>query len=537
MRVTVYLLRESADLSGESLRRPSGYKERPLIPAEDGVRWRLFVYQGCDKPVCWHDYLVPLLDPADDDEPITGRSAGAVLLVEAHARLFAITFGYGFQAIDKSLIEHDFGLKVAANSIDPDRVNLADTRGLGRGRRNATSRLPTPNEVFALGLLTDEEWIRRFGGEVKIPGFAKTVSGSDALQLNVDSFDFTALSDKLGRVLELYRSDDYTSIFPFLDYFRRETDKEKIAELDTLIGEAIRDRDCEVGFALPDDADVAADLFRVSRRRAGEIVTELLAEDVYSAIDDVDGWADPLNAVKVQAFDSGGEPINEREPLRNYVVGSVRSNLNGRPQDYALTAGTWIRINNDYVELVNRYMRDSIVDMTRDLDLPTWDDQLLLEENIPGNYGEERYNNWLGQELPDAIVLDRQLYRDRPGVKIEVCDVLTRDKKLLCVKRMDGSDKMSHLFQQGSLSARMLLDDNDYRERVMNDLRRLDPSAEFGSASEWTVVYAIATSKEGDLGDIMYFFSRAALKMHGEAVGGRGFKVAIAKVRHTALVK
>ncbi|WP_433654324.1 DUF6119 family protein [Nocardia sp. CA-128927] len=134
-------------------------------------------------------------------------------------------------------------------------------------------------------------------------------------------------------------------------------------------------------------------------------------------------------------------------------------------------------------------------------------------------------------------VLDRQLYRGRPGTNIEVCDVLTRDKKLLCVKRMDGSDKMSHLFQRGSMSARMLLDDNDYRERVMGGLHRLDPSAEFGSAGEWTVVYAIATGKEGDLGEIMYFFSRAALKMHGAAVGGRGFKVAIAKIRHTAIAK
>ncbi|WP_191093856.1 DUF6119 family protein [Nocardia colli] len=536
MRVTVYLLREHARLSEEVLRQPNGYKERPLIPAEDGVRWRLFVYQGSDKPVCWHDYLVPLLDHTDGDEPITGRSAGAVLIVEAHARLFAITFGYGFQAIEKSLIEHDFGLKVAANSINPDRVNLADTRGLGKGRRNASSRLPTPNEAFALGLLTDEEWIRRFGGEVKIPGFAKTVNGSDALQLNVDSFDFTALSGKLGKVLELYGSDDYTSIFPFLDYFRRETDKEKIAELDTQITTAMRDRDPEIGFALPDDSDLAADWFRLSRRRTGGMVAELLADDVYSAIDGVDGWSDPLNAVKVQAFDLGGEPINEKEPLRNYVVGSAKSILNGRAQDYALTAGTWIRINNDYVDLVNRYMRDSILDMTEDLHLPAWDDQFLLD-NVPGKYGEERYNNWLGQKLPDAIVLDRQLYRGRPGVKIEVCDVLTRDKKLLCVKRMDGSDKMSHLFQQGSVSARMLLDDNDYREKVMDDLRRLDPSAEFGSASEWTVVYAIATSKKGNLEDIMYFFSRAALKMHGEAIGSRGFKVAIAKIRHAAIAK
>lgn len=246
----------------------------------------------------------------------------------------------------------------------------------------------------------------------------------------------------------------------------------------------------------------------------------MLAEDIYGAIDGLSGWSDPLNEVKVQAFDLTGESINPKEPLRNYVVGSVNSTRNGRAQDYVLTAGAWVRISGDYVALVDRYVRDNIVDMTTTLNLPGWDDRYLVDNNVPGTYGEQRYNNWLGQMLSDAVVLDRQLYRGRPGMRVEVCDVLIRGKILLCVKRMDGSDKMSQLFQQGSVSARMLLDDNDYRAKVMEDLRRIDPAAEFGSANEWTVVYGIATSKPGKLADIMYFFSRVALKMHGEAMEG-----------------
>ncbi|MFE9748702.1 hypothetical protein ACFYOT_27665 [Saccharothrix saharensis] len=50
--------------------------------------------------------------------------------MEFDERVFAVTFGTGFH---------------------------------GKGKRNATSRLAQPGEVFAMGLSTDEEWIRQFG--------------------------------------------------------------------------------------------------------------------------------------------------------------------------------------------------------------------------------------------------------------------------------------------------------------------------------------------------------------------------------------
>ncbi len=179
-------------------------------------------------------------------------------------------------------------------------------------------------------------------------------------------------------------------------------------------------------------------------------------------------------------------------------------------------------------------MRDNVTDLTNDLQLPDWDDKFLIDRGIEGKYGEERYNRWLVESRNDAIHLDRDFYYPQPGSKIEICDALTRDKLLICVKRMDGSDKMSHLFQQGQVSARMLMLDVKYRNAVMSKLRELDPTAEFGRPSDWTVVYAIATSKLGNLKDEMYFFSRAALRIHGQSVisGGFGFKLAIAKIRH-----
>lgn len=528
MRITLYLLRDKAVLAKQTLRNHELYVEQRLVdPAEDVSGWLLFVRKSVEHMPNWFEHLQPIM-LQEDAQRVTTKSAGAVLLVQAHGRLFAVTFGTGFHAVDAALLEPDFGLRVAANCIDYDGLTLADARGLGKGKRNATSRLAQPGEMFALGLLTDEEWIRQFGGEVNIPGFAKSAKGADALQLNIDDFNLFDLSAKLRQALDLYEAETYREIFPFLDYFRRESDKEAIKKLDGLMAESMRARDPEIGFALPDEFDLVADRYVMSRYRKHVLLAELRTEDVYAAIDEVNGWRDPLNSIKVVALDLDGNEVRPKEPLRKYVVGAARLEVDGGHRDYATTAGQWFRVDLEYAEIVDRYLQDNVPDVTDQLDLPKWDDD-FLKANVEGKYGEDRYNRYSCDQLGHGL-LDRDFYRGRAGEQVEICDQLTPAKQLVCVKRMDGSDKMSHLFQQGSVSASLIMTNDAYRAKLMAKLRELVADAEFGNATEWTIVYAVATSKGGNLKDIMPFFSRAALRMHSIAIKATGIKVAVAKI-------
>ena len=348
------------------------------------------------------------------------------------------------------------------------------------------------------------------------------------LQLNIEAFSLFNLSDKLRQALDLFEAEDYRQYFPFLDYFRRETNKDVITELDLILTDSMKNRDPAIGFASPDEFNLDADAYELSRHRQTVRLTELRTEDVYAATDALGAWEHPLQSVKVTAYDLDGDIVRDKEALRPYVVASVLRPAGDGHQHYATTAGAWFRVDQAYVDLVDRYLRDNVTDVTADLQLPVWDDD-YLKQHVEGRYGEERYNRWVSKERGFAL-LDRDLYRGRSGEKVEICDMLTRDKQLICVKRMDGSDKMSHLFQQGSVSAQMLMTNDDYRAKLMAKLRELDPSADFGNPSNWTVVYAVATSKPGDLKQIMYFFSRAALRTHGLAIKGSGIKVAVAKI-------
>ncbi|RSM85181.1 hypothetical protein DMH04_17935 [Kibdelosporangium aridum] len=243
MRVTLYLLRKDTSLTKEILRKHQLYTERSLRDLDDeSAEWQFFVRQGFDYQPRWFEHVNLILAPTDS-EPVYAKSAGAVLLVRVDDRVFAVTFGLGFHSIGAEITEPDFGLRVTANCVGKNGLTMADARGLGKGKRNAFSRLPSPGEMFSLGLLTDEEWIRKFGGEVEITGFAKSAAGADALQLNIEDFRLVDLPAKLRQALKLYESDSYQLYFPFLDYFRRVSDKELIGELDGLLVESMRARD------------------------------------------------------------------------------------------------------------------------------------------------------------------------------------------------------------------------------------------------------------------------------------------------------
>jgi hypothetical protein len=47
-----------------------------------------------------------------------------------------------------------------------------------------------------------------------------------------------------------------------------------------------------------------------------------------------------------------------------------------------------------------------------------------------------------------------------------------------------------------------------YQDRVMGYLNEIRPGASFGRHDQWSVVYCIATSKEGSLAECLYFLAR-----------------------------
>jgi uncharacterized protein (TIGR04141 family) len=530
MRITLYLYREGIPLAKDRLRQSARYEEVPLRePDGDDLRWRFFYQQRPQQPVRWLSHVQPIF--RDTVAPVTlfGQSAGAVLLVAAHDRLWAVTFGTGYHAVDPS----EFELKVAANSVNPARMTLAETRGLDKGTRNAISSLSVPNRMFALRVATNEEWVRRFGGKVANTSFAVSVSGADSLRLNLDDFHLSDIDTKLGEILACYQSEQYKQHFGFLDYFRRLPSQSPLVDhLYDQVVDRMRERDQDIGFAAPDELEFYnPDYYELKHGRRSVIRTELSTEQVYSALDELDAWRDPLRSVRVTAF-GATEPYDERRLLERYVVANVSAGPDHRDEEYALTAGAWFKVDQSYAERINRFM-EHVEDITDERQLPVWDDE-WLSANVEGPYPEARYNRHVSQSRGFAL-LDRNLYYGptQTGQRVEICDLLTPDRQLICVKRLDGSDKMVQLFEQGMYSAGMMRDEA-YRARTIRDFEAAGGSGGFGEPANWTYVFAIATSKPGQLADCLPFFSKVSLNANIDAITDKGFNVAIAKINRAA---
>jgi uncharacterized protein (TIGR04141 family) len=284
----------------------------------------------------------------------------------------------------------------------------------------------------------------------------------------------------------------------------------------------------DLGFAAPDPFEqLHVDHF-VIRYRKDQLIEELTTDEVYAALRQLKlPQTDPMHRVSVFALNEEDELVDKKYDLYNYIQAQVR-----RPEGlYALTAGAWFRIASSYLEEVDSYLA-TIDDLTAELNLPVWNrkelDKVIKESGDKSLTAEGLYNSSLADDRGLALLDKRNLYFGR-NQKIEICDLLTSDRKLLCVKRASQSSTLSHLFAQGSVSA-SLMNEPAYRERLMESLAQLVEGPGYGNPADWTFVYAIATEKSGPLSKSLFFFSKVNLVTNVRAIRSRSYKTAVARI-------
>lgn len=124
-----------------------------------------------------------------------------------------------------------------------------------------------------------------------------------------------------------------------------------------------------------------------------------------------------------------------------------------------------------------------------------------------------------------------------PHQKVEVCDFLTRGYDFVCVKKMEDSATMSHLFSQAAVSADLYsvnavgqgANAIGYADHVRS-LYRAKWGASDGVEANRRMVLAIATDKPGPIAQSLYFFSKVNLVQRAMDLRKSGFKVGIAKI-------
>jgi uncharacterized protein (TIGR04141 family) len=524
VELTFYKLRDNLEDGDWGLR--SVVSEYSLVPVREipGVVIQLYVRMSKVNIPRWQEdlMLIALDQHSEFLKGLRNQSTGALLLIERQGQRYILVYGSGRHAVDPNKIEVGFGLRVAANVVDPEALKGVDTRSIiGSGRSQVVS-MPSVGPLYRLGIEPTVDLVRSLEGKPP-EEFANGIAGGDVLRLTLKSFSFNNLPQKLDEITAAYDSEAYRESFPFLDYFTRvpRTSSEIRMKLYAEVEELILSGSRDIDFMNPDlDRQDKPERFVLkSGRRVSPDLAELDRETILSLVADW-GVTNPMKSLQVHAYYEGVE-----QPYSSSLLPYIVTEIHLGNRIYAPCAGAWYRVDKDHLQGLQERI-NQLPDLTSALSLPPWH---------KGYANEADYNNETHPRNEVPVVLDKALFYNRGGrnLKVEVCDLLTRHKELICVKKMKDSATLSHLFAQGSVSAQLTRDNARYRSTLLDHFRKLAPDSSIGPPSDWTIVFAVATDRPGRVADSLFFFSKVNLEIAARAIQSAGMRVALAKINNT----
>ena len=517
MQITLYMLNRDLEMDDpgfrESIQKYRTIANRGIEGLHDVV---LRVDQSGPEPPLWQRDLLGIAEFAELRTLLNLRT-GALLTFSYRDYRFVLAYGAGWHSVDPAALEPGFGLRVVANAVAADKIISADTTKMHGRRRSQRTSLASAGPLYELGIEPTEAFVRQLEG-TPAANFASQAAGSDALKLRIKGFSLIHLKSKLDQIIDKFEAHDYKGQYDFLDHFRRvhRSNSGTYRVLQEILTEKIQNDPSSIDFLPPDilaPMSVENFTFEAKNRRPVQL-SELTAPDIGQLISEW-GLDDPLKEIKVRVYNSEGDELVSPHPLFSYVADEVTLG----DQRFTLSAGQWFAIDADYLAAVSRRI-GSIEDLSNTLSLPTW----------PSGEGEGNYNTRAARARGWAC-LDRKNFSFGAHQQIEVCDLLTAQKQLICVKRMTKSNTLSHLFAQGRVSAELLVSDHaKYQDSVVRSLRAVAPAASFGNREDWTIVYAIGTNKPGSISDSLFFFSKLNLDRAARTIKSFGIRVAVARI-------
>ena len=138
-----------------------------------------FVFWGSPVIPKWVKSLEPLFHI---EEKLISQSPCGVLVFKTGSRIFAVSFSYGHVFIDDAKTEAEFGLKVAINAVNDDKLRSVERSNLGAAIRDL-AQAAGQRELKAFGFDEALDIIRKVTAYATNDDFAGLVTGSRALSI------------------------------------------------------------------------------------------------------------------------------------------------------------------------------------------------------------------------------------------------------------------------------------------------------------------------------------------------------------------
>lgn len=524
VNLTVFLFKDYISDFDDCLKSPQNLSSSALKP-DCGIDGKIYYCNSNSKPPKWKSYLDEL--SKDSINLSDNTSNKAILLIRIKERIMAIVFGYGRAFIKEECIVRNFGLKVALNIINQQKmrsVNAATIEDMVVNTQRQAS-YSTSQDEFGLNITNDI--MKGITGEPYDDVYGSHISGKDSLVVAV-FMDMTELTEKLDLYLEAFTSDRYKKIgFDWVDNVAEVRDSILSEALDFTLTEAISKHNTNhLHVSPPETTDwdnVIGFCYSGIKKSTSKTENYTLALDLTEYIESIKPDTNvyqKLRRDKLYGLTADGIP---------FVISSIYSSLvfqtEYKSKHYILCSGTWYLVDDTFFNQVNDYIRTKI--RISDVSLPNCD----KAEN------EEEYNKRISNNDPNFCLMDRKMTSVLGGPKkIEACDLFTKNKQFIHVKNKGQSAQLSHLFAQGKVSAECFISDESFRKQVSERA-----SEEFGSevfdykkkpaSNEFEIIYAIIDDKDTDLETKLPFFSKVNLMLTAQELDRMHFPCSICLVK------
>jgi len=193
----------------------------------EGVDGLLAVGPNLPKDPPWLEFI-----RSGTSAPVNLRnlSSSAVIIVQVGGDTLAYCFGYGRYLLDDAYIDGSFGLRLAFNILDPDKIRSLDSKRLDNYQFSRHQTHEGRN-VVQFGFDVESDLLHAVMGIPKTNALCKAIAGRDAAILNC-SLEIKDLAKKSKEILKAFKETSYRTHFEWLDNIKKIKDRSFIGKLD-----------------------------------------------------------------------------------------------------------------------------------------------------------------------------------------------------------------------------------------------------------------------------------------------------------------
>lgn len=424
---------------------------------------------------------------------------GAIAFIPVADRIFALTFGHTYHNLREGCYEYDFGLRTTLNALDPEKIKSTDILVPESAFRERIQS-PTASDLTFFDFDRDESIVKKLTGSVKkeYEDYFKNVTGSSSLKISA-KVSASEISRLCERLLDTYKKDDFKNSFPDIQNIVPMSDPQVVEALNAELMKAFKVSTTELVLAIPDIIDYG-ESFKISYSGAGRVSQKYdeFYIDHYRAYLKERKVEASIEALKSHKLEVRDENWNIKEAFS--VFKGLLFDCSLEANHYHLCEGEWYKIEKNYINKLKNELDPIFVDCAE-----------LVACEVRR---EDEYNQAIVKALGGAVCLDKKNIAPAGQAQVEPCDVfLTKGERhqLIHIKVSTRSSSLSHLFNQGLSSAKILRMFEDSVEKLKKLIAEGGHTEKFDVA-KIEVVYGIITAKEkSKKSDSLPIFSRISL--------------------------